>query len=109
MKTITVKGVGKAIKNPDTAIVNITFSVMKENFEDGLHYIDEQVINLKNSFEDIGFDKNEFKTVSFDILQKYNEVEEGIINKEYKDKFVGFEITHELKLEFEFTHEEEPH
>ena len=102
MRTITIKGRGKSVKDPDLAIINISVSIVKEKFDDALDSMNDLIDELKGSLQNIGFEENDLKTITFNIEQKYDYVEKGIINKEYKNKFVGFQINHNLKLEFDF-------
>lgn len=59
------------------------------------------VNDLKLSLKDYGFNEDDLKTVSYDINQRYGHVKKGIINKEYQQKFLGFMVEHDLKLEFD--------
>ena len=101
MRTITIRGKGKSVKKPDLVIFDISLSITKEEFDDALDTINELIGNLKLSLKDIGFNEEDLKTVDFEVEQDYDYVEKGIFNKEYKNKFKGFEITHDLKLEFD--------
>lgn len=105
MRTITVEGKGTSVRQPDWVELKIRASVLKKEFEDSVNSMNEMVNKLKGSLQELGFEKDDLKTVDFDIYQKYNSVEKGIINKEHSSKFKGFEIRHRLRLEFDFDNE----
>lgn len=101
MRTITIKGTGKAIRNPDLVICEISATTLEEEFNDSLESMNKLVDDIKISLKENGFNDDDLKTVTFDISQRYGHVKKGIINKEYQQKFLGFHIEHELKLEFD--------
>lgn len=101
MRTITIKGKGKAVRNPDLVICNISTSCLKEEFDDAVESMNKLVDDLKLSLKDNGFDAEDLKTVSYDIHQRYGHVKKGVINKHYQQKFLGFLVEHDLKLEFD--------
>lgn len=102
MRTITIKGGGKSTKSPDLIILKISIEISDEEFEVALNSMTDLINKLNDSLENIGFSKNDLKTLSYNIERNYDYVKKGIINKEYENKFAGFEISHELKLEFDF-------
>lgn len=101
MRTITIKGKGKAIRNPDLVICRISATTLEEQYDDSVVAMNKLVDDIKISLKENGFNDGDLKTVSFDINQRYGHVKKGIINKEYQQKFLGFLIEHELKLEFD--------
>lgn len=101
MRTITIKGKGKAIRNPDLVICWISATTLEEEFNDSLEAMNKLVEDMKISLKENGFNDDDLKTVTFDINQRYGHVKKGIINKEYQQKFLGFHIEHALKLEFD--------
>ena len=105
MRTITIKGKGKSVKEPDLVIIKISISIFKEKFDDALDSMNKLVNNLKLSLKNIGYDETDLKTISYYIEPEFDSVEKGIINKQYSDKFTGFEIMHDLKLEFDYTND----
>lgn len=102
MRTITVEGNGKSVRKPDLAILEISVSKFEEEVEEGLYSMNELMNKLKDSLKKIGLNEDDLKTTSFRIDPEYNSVEKGIINKEYSNKFTGYFIQHEMKLEFYF-------
>ena len=54
---------------------------------------------LKSTMEKLGFQKSDLKTLSFDVDTKYESYRDK--NNDYKQRFVGYEFTHQLKLEFQ--------
>lgn len=102
MRTITIKGGGKSIKSPDLIILKIEIEITDEEFDVALNSMTDLINKLNDSLENIGFSKNDLKTISYNIERNYDYVKKGIINKEYENKFAGYEISQELKLEFDF-------
>ncbi|WP_458455457.1 SIMPL domain-containing protein [Methanobrevibacter sp.] len=102
MRTITIKGGGKSIKSPDLIILKIEIEITEEEFDVALNSMTDLINKLNDSLENIGFSKNDLKTISYNIERNYDYVKKGIINKEYENKFAGYEISQELKLEFDF-------
>ncbi len=102
MRTITIKGGGKSTKRPDLIILKISIEITDDEFDVALNSMTDLINNLNDSLENIGFSKNDLKTISYDIERNYDYVKKGIINKEYENKFAGYEISKELKLEFDF-------
>lgn len=102
MRTITIKGGGKSTKSPDLIILKFSIEMSDEKFEVALNSMTDLINKLNDSLENIGFSKNDLKTISYNIERSYDYVKKGIINKEYENKFAGYEISQELKLEFDF-------
>lgn len=105
MRTITIKGMGNAVKDPDLVIFRIFISILKEEFDDALDSMNELVSNLKISLKEIGFEESDLKTIRMGINPEYDFQGKGIINKEYEKVFIGFRINHDLGLEFDLDNE----
>ena len=63
MRTISIKGVGKAKRNPDLVIFNISTSVQSKEYGKSIENSNRLVNKLKNEFEAIGFEKNYLKKI----------------------------------------------
>lgn len=55
---------------------------------------------LRSAIAEIGFTKDDLKTTSFDVGTEYENERDK--NGNYKQIFVGYRVTHGLKLEFDF-------
>ena len=101
MKTISIKGVGKARRNPDLAIFKISTSTRRKEYSQSIDASNMLVNDLKRDFEEMGFQKDDFKTVSFNTRPIYQSVEVGLVNKTHRMELECFEVSHDLKIEFD--------
>ena len=97
-RTIRITGRGNVSVTPDTVRLLITQS---ETFSDYTKAVEESAKKkslLTEAVEELGFHKSDLKTVSFDIT----DVHENYQDKQgrWKQKFVGYEYSHRMKLEF---------
>ena len=53
MRTITIKGKGKSVRNPDLVICKISASLLKEEFDDSIESMNKLVNDLKLSLKDM--------------------------------------------------------
>ena len=100
MKTISIKGIGKAKRDPDLVIFKISTSVKSKEYETGISDSNRLVNELKSEFEVLGFQKEDLKTVRFYTRSIYDYVDVGLVNKRRKKQFEFFEVLHDLKIEF---------
>ena len=105
MKTISVKGVGKAKRDPDLAIFRISTTTQTEELKSSINESNRLINDLKEKFQSIGFEKDDLKTVSYYTRPVYETVEVGVINKRHKREFKSFEVEHDLKIEFDLDNE----
>ncbi len=101
MKTISIKGTGKAKRSPDLVIFNISTSVQSPEYSVSINKSNELVAKLKNDFESLGFERSDLKTVYYNTGPIYESVEVGVVEKRYKRVLIGHEVTHNLKIEFD--------
>lgn len=105
MKTISIKGIGKAKADPDLVIFNISTSVMEKEYSESIDASNRLINKLKQDLESIGFKKEDLKTTNFTTRQTFEYVEVGVISKKQERQFKGFNVDHDLKLEFELDDE----
>lgn len=100
MKTITVKGIGKVFSKPDTVEISLGLESVDLSYEKAMSAASKKIDGLTKNLKKIGFDKNDIKTVNFDVRTKYDHVrsEDG----EYKSVFSGYLVNHGLKISFDF-------
>ena len=101
MGTMTIKGLGTAIKDPDLVIIRILTSTLEKVYEDSIEASNKLVNDLKNVFESIGFEKQDLKTSRYVMRPIYEDVEVGVINKRKERQLKGFRLNHDLKIEFD--------
>lgn len=97
-RIIRVTGKGKLSVKPDTIRLNISLEDIRESYEETLKQSSEQTEQLKDCFEKLGFERNDLKTLYFNVDTKYESYQDR--NKEWKRKFVGYKFTHSFKLDF---------
>ena len=99
-RTITVKGIGKASAKPDYVELSMTLESKHEDYETAMNMAGEQIQRLNQTLEAVGFDKGSAKTTNFNVRTDYDRVKDRYGN--YTSVFCGYEVTHRLKLAFDF-------
>lgn len=105
MKTISIKGTGKAKRDPDLVIFNISTTAQANELEDSVDASNGLISELKNDFESMGFERDDLKTVNFHTRPVYEYFEVGVVNKRHERKLKCFEVNHDLKIEFDLENE----
>ncbi len=98
-RTVRVTGKGKISVKPDMTRLLINLEGVFKDYEKTLQQSAEQVEQLRDCFEKLGFKRNDLKTLSFNINtenERYNDRLGG-----WKTKFVGYKFRHAMKIEFE--------
>lgn len=99
-RSITIKGIGKLSLKPDQTVVSLTLKTVRADYDKAMDEAAKHLEQLRSAIAEIGFTKDDLKTSSFDVGTEYeNERDE---NGNYKQIFVGYRVTHGLKLEFDF-------
>lgn len=99
-RTITVKGVGKAVVKPDQVVIRMNFEAKDKSYDRAMSLAAEQVADLKTAFVKAGFEKDALKTTDFDIRTDYDRVKDR--NQNYVSIFAGYECSHSAKLTFDW-------
>lgn len=100
-KTITVKGVGKASARPDYVVLSMVLETNHIDYDKAMDMAAEHIQNLNETLEGIGFEKGSVKTTNFNVRTDYEREKDHFGN--YKSVFNGYEVTHNLKLAFDFS------
>lgn len=100
MKTITVKGVGRATVKPDSVVLSVSMETTDKQYDKAMEYAAARIDLLTSTLCEIGFDKDALKTTDFDVSEARQSVKDPDGN--YKSVFVGYKCTHRLKLQFDF-------
>lgn len=99
-RTIVVKGVGKACTAPDSIVITMDLKTLDKDYQTALKLGIKKIDELTGSLVNAGFDKKDIKTTDFDVSTKYDShrAKDGT----YYDTFAGYEVSHSLKLQFDF-------
>ncbi len=95
-RTIVVKGEGNVTAKPDYIEVSLTIKSLDMDYEKSMEISNEKIMLLIQKLEEIGFNKNDLKTSSFNIDASYDYSDNRNI------KFEGFECSQRLNLHFDF-------
>lgn len=98
-RTITVKGVGRVSAKPDMVVVSLNLEAKNMEYAKAMETAATQLSQLQEAAEAIGFEKESFKTVNFNVRTEYESVQKA---GTYQRKFAGYVVHHSLKLEFDF-------
>ena len=102
-RTVKVTGKGALSVKPDQIRLRLDLTGSMPSYEDTVRISSEQVEALKDIFEGLGFARSDLKTVHFDIDTNYESYQTP--DKAWKKRFVGYEFTHNLKIEFDADNE----
>lgn len=99
-RTITVKGIGKATAKPDFVVLTMSLEASDMDYDKAMQKAAEQIQQLNDTLVGIGFEKGSVKTINFNVRTDYDRVKDR--NGDYRSVFNGYEVTHNLKLSFDF-------
>ncbi len=100
MKTITVKGVGKASVKPDLVVLSLSLETIDQVYEIAMNKASEKIEELNKSLAVVGFEKESVKTTDFSVRTDYESKRDR--NGNYFREFIGYIVRHRLKLTFGF-------
>ena len=97
-RTIRVTGTGALKLRPDLTRLTLTLQGTDEDYGAVLKKSAEDTETLRGVLEGLGFDRSALKTLQFntDTVYEGYQDEKGV----YRNRFVGYQFRHELKLEF---------
>lgn len=99
-RTITVKGIGKVSARPDFVVLSMTLQSNHIDYDKAMEMAASHIQHLNETLAAIGFEKGSVKTTNFNVRTDYDRVKDR--NGNYKSVFNGYEVTHNLKLSFDF-------
>lgn len=99
-RTITVRASGKVSLKPDLVITSLTLKSIDKDYLNAFNVISDKYNNLQDNLINIGFDKSDLKTSSYNISSEYESVSDE--NGRYKTVFKGYSFIQNLKIEFAF-------
>ena len=97
-RIIRVTGKGSIKVKPDLTRLVMTLTGTEKEYEHTLRRSTEDTDALYKTIEALGFQRSSLKTLSFDIDTKYESYRDKRDN--YQQRFVGYEFTHRIKIEF---------
>lgn len=98
-RLMRVTGKGTIRVKPDTTRLLITLDGTEKEYGEALKRGAKDTQTLQNILQRIGFEPEELKTLNLDVTPKWDSVYNGKTRK-YDRAFLGYDFTHELKLEF---------
>lgn len=98
MRKIKVTGYSTINVKPTLMRVSIKIKGSKKEFDDTVEKSSRDTEVTKKIVEKLNFDRNNLKTINFDINADYESYRDK--NNDYKTKFVGFKYTHSMYIEF---------
>lgn len=99
-RTITIKGVSKLSLKPDQVVISLTLKATDKNYDKAMNTAAKHLEQLRGALVGIGFTKDDLKTTNFNVGTEYESERDK--NGNYKRIFIGYSVTHQLKLEFDF-------
>jgi len=97
-RIIKITGKGHLSVKPDTVRLIMTMEGMKEEYDATLEESTNMTKYLKQIFSDLGFEREDIKTLSFNISTEYESYQ--IKDKSWKRRFKGYKYIHRMKIEF---------
>ena len=98
-RIIRVTGKGSISVKPDRICLNLTLEDIYDKYEKTLEQSTMQVEILKDCFEKLGFQRNDLKTISFNVDTEYESYQDR--QKTWKRRFKGYKFVHHMKIEFD--------
>ena len=99
-RSITVKGIGKLSLKPDQTVISLTLRSFNKVYDKAMDDAADHLDRLRAVLVGVGFAKDDLKTADFNVGTEYESRQDR--NGSYKRVFVGYVVTHGLKLEFDF-------
>ena len=99
-RTITVKGIGRATAKPDYVVLSMILESKHKDYDKAMDMAASHIQHLNETLAAIGFEKGSVKTTNFNVRTDYDRVKDR--NGNYQSVFNGYEVTHNLKLAFDF-------
>lgn len=97
-RTIRVTGKGHLSVKPDTVRLVMTMEGMKEEYDAASAESAHMTEHLKQMFSDLGFEREDIKTLSFHVSAEYESYQAK--DKSWKRRFEGYKYVHRMKIEF---------
>lgn len=99
-RSITVKGIGKLSLKPDQTVISLTLRSFDKIYDKSMDDAAEHLDRLRAALVGVGFAKDDLKTEDFNVGTEYESRQDR--NCSYKRVFVGYVVTHSLRIKFDF-------
>ena len=99
-RTITVKGIGKVSARPDYVVISMSLESNHKDYDKAMSLAADNIQYLNETLGRCGFEKDAVKTTNFNVRTDYEREKDRYGN--YKSVFCGYEVSHQLKLSFDF-------
>lgn len=97
-RKITVKGIGRAVVQPDYVEISIELRAMHKTYEKAMAESNDQILNLTSYLKEAGIPEKDIKTTNFDVDATYDQVEDE--HGKYTSVFKGYKVSHDVKIGF---------
>ena len=97
-RTIRVTGKGNLSVKPDTVRLIMTMEGMEKEYDAALAESANMTEYLKQIFSDLGFEREDIKTLSFNVSTEYESYQAD--DRSWKRRFEGYKYVHIMKIEF---------
>ena len=95
---IRVTGTGRLHLRPDRIRITMILTGLEEAYDETVGRSSLDMKKLRKLFVEHGFAPEDLKTTQFDIETEYERYKKG---DTYKERFVGYKYSHDLKIEFD--------
>lgn len=102
-RVIRVTGKGTIKVKPDVTRISVTLTGCYREYGETLKRSAEDTEALKDLLEKLGFERGEVRTLSFNVNTKNESYQDR--DRNWKQRFVGYEFRHILKVEFDSDNE----
>ncbi len=99
-KTITVKGIGTAKVKPDYVTLSLAIDGKDKDYNGAVAAASRKIELLQAAICDIGYEKSDLKTTSYDVSADYRSEKDERGN--YNSVFDGYVCSYSLSLSFDF-------
>lgn len=97
-RTIRVTGKGKLSVKPDTIRLIMTVEGTQDEYDKAVQRSAEMTEEIKDLFEQSGFDKKSVRTLYFNVNAEYESYQAR--DKSWKRRLTGYKFVHRMKIEF---------
>lgn len=99
MKTIKVTGKGNISLSPDEIQMRISMETQDYDYSMAIDKAESDINALREAFSEVGFNKEDLKTTSFNVEKNYKSYYDD--NNNWHRDFEGYKVSHRLKLPFD--------
>ena len=96
-RTIEITGKGVLRLRPDTTRITLTLTGLEKEYGDTLTRSSADTDTLKETLRPFGFARQDLKTLDFRVDPQHESYKE---NGAYKERLIGYQFRHVLKVEF---------